>query len=436
MQRRDFLKGSLFASGLSSMACHSSIAVAGQSDDLSVGLIGVGLQGRVLMSAVVAIPDIHVVAACDIWPSAQNYAAKYLARYGMKAAVYSDYRQMLEDQKQLDAVLVATPDFVHADQVNACLQSGAHVYCEPMLACDRDAGRSILQAVKRTGKLLQVGYQRRSNPAYQHVLSKLLKDAELVGRMTNVQIQWAAPVTQPRGWPPRYEMPVEELHKYGYRNMHEFRNWVWFPQYSSGPYCNFMAPQLDVCRWFLDVAPANVMASGDAHFYPDLPSLDTVVAVYEVPAESATVIRISSTLLTNTSAGGERRFERFLGTEGSVQVSDNPHWIQICREANAPTWDAWLRRKYLIQPKKSSPPGTELAEVRVSGEVDRYELPVIEQKPACQSHLENFFAAVRGREQLNCSGFDAWPSHVAAWRALEAIAARKTLSLDAAAYRS
>ncbi len=436
MQRRHFLKTSLLTSGLAWMTRYGAATVAGTPDELRVGLVGAGRQGRILLSAAVAIPGIRIAAVCDIWPYAQNYAEKYLARYGMKAAVYSDYRRMLDGQTALDAVLIATPDFVHADQANAFLQSGTHVYCEPMLAHDLSAGRSILKIAKETGKLLQVGYQRRSNPVYRHVLSKLLDDAELVGEMTNVQTQWATPVQQPRGWPRRYEIPGADLRRHGYGSMTEFRNWVWYPKYSGGPYCNFVAPQLDVCRWFLGAAPTSVLATGDASFYPDLPGLDTVMAIYEIPAETTRKIMVGSSMLTNTSAGGERRFERFLGTEGSVQVSDNARWIEVCREADAPSWDAWLRKKYVVQPKKKAlPVGSAMNEVRVSGEVEKYELPAIQQLPECQAHLANFFASVRGQQQLNCTGRDAWPSHVAAWRTLEAVKTRKTLALDAAAYR-
>ena len=178
----------------------------------------------------VNIGGVRVRAVCDIWKYSQNYGQKFLARHGQEVQVYEDYREMLDKEQELDAVLVATPDFAHAAQTNACLEAGLHVYCEPMLAHNLPAARSMVETMRRTGKLLQVGYQRRSNPRYRHVLEKLLAEARLPGRLTAVQTQWAQEAADLRGWPKRFTMPDDVLHRYGYDDMSQFRNWIWYPQ--------------------------------------------------------------------------------------------------------------------------------------------------------------------------------------------------------------
>ena len=77
---------------------------------------------------------------------------------------------MLSDEKDLDAVIIATPDFWHAEQTIACLKAGLHVYCEKEMSNTLEGARKMVQAAKQTGKLLQIGHQRRSNPRYISVL--------------------------------------------------------------------------------------------------------------------------------------------------------------------------------------------------------------------------------------------------------------------------
>ena len=99
-----------------------------------MALIGGGYQGRILLNAAMAIGGVRFRAVCDIWKYAQNYGQNFLQRYEQEVQVYEDFREMLDKERELDAVLIATPDFAHATQVNACLEAGLHVYCEPMLA--------------------------------------------------------------------------------------------------------------------------------------------------------------------------------------------------------------------------------------------------------------------------------------------------------------
>ena len=174
-------------------------------------------------------------------------------------------------------------------QVNACLDAGLHVYCEPMLAHNLDAARTMVETMRRTGKLLQVGYQRRSDPRYRHASEKLMAEAQLPGRLTVVQTQWAQEAAELARLAQAIVTPTTCCTAgMATSNMSQFRNWLWYPQYCGGPYCAFVSQQLDVCQWFLEVAPRTVMASGGTDYFTDRPSLDTVLSVYEYPAQART----------------------------------------------------------------------------------------------------------------------------------------------------
>ncbi len=128
------------------------------------------------------------------------------------------------------------------------------------------------------------------------------------------------------------------------------------------------------------------------------------------------MVRTSCHVLTTNSAGGMRQYERFCGTEGCVQVSENPHWIRIGREANAPDWDPWVRQAYVLRP---TPPEPAENVVQVSGELEQYEMPKLEAESSCTAHVANFCDAIRGTAPLACPVDAAWPSHVAVFQALQ-----------------
>jgi predicted dehydrogenase len=222
--------------------------------------------------------------------------------------------------------------------------------------------------------------------------------------------------------------------------MDEFRNWIWYRKFTGGLFCTFVSQQLDVCEWFLNAVPRAVTASGGCDAYEGRENYDTVLAVYEFPGEEGT-IRAACHLFAASSAGGTRQYERFLGSDASVQISQNPRWTQICREPHVDEWDTWVRKQYLVKPdipKSYSTEGSNAAGaatvVHVSGEVALYPLPELPTAVPYQPHLKNFFAAVRGRQPLHCPADVAFRSQVMALKGLEAVRAKSTLSFEAAEF--
>src|SRR4030042_2161318 len=153
--------------------------------DINVALLGGGDQGEGLLNSMLKIPGLRFSAICDIWTEYnQMKLVNRLKKYNFDVRGYEDYREMLDKEKDLDAVVIATPDFWHARHTIDCLRAGKNVYCEKEMSNTLEGARSMVQAARETGKLLQIGHQRRSNPRYFHAIKLIDKD-RLLGRITN-----------------------------------------------------------------------------------------------------------------------------------------------------------------------------------------------------------------------------------------------------------
>ncbi len=431
LTRREFL-GTTAAAG-AGLVLASGAKVFGQTKSangqINIALVGFGAQGRVLLESLLKIDGIRLVAICDIWEYARTYGERYLKKMGVEVRAYENYEDLLAGEKDLQAVVVACPDFWHAPVTNACLKAGLDVYCEKMMSNTIEGARSMVQTMRQTGRLLQIGHQRRSNPRYMFALNRLVHDAKILGRLTAANGQWNRAVTEDFGWPKKAAMSPEELAKYGYTDMHQFRNWRWFKNLGGGPLSDLGAHQIDIYNWWFGTTPKSVMASGGIDYYKNHEWYDNAMVIYEYQLPEG-VARAFYEVQTTTSAGGGY-FEYFMGDEGSLKMSENPNLTRIFREARAPSWDELVRKGY-IRAKTSGPAATPDAakvDVRETAQLAEYEIPVTFSKAIHQPHLENFFNAIRGKAKLNCPADEAFPSEYVIHKANEAIAAQKTIAI-------
>ena len=434
--RRDFLKSSASA-GLSAALAGGALtgtSLSGKTQEdkkpaeLKVALIGAGTQGRVLIESCLRIPGIRFAAVCDIWDYSQRYASRYLKKYGHDVNVYEDYRDLLSQEKGLDAVIVATPDWMHAEHANACMEAGFHVYCEKEMSNSLAEARTMVQTARKTGKLMQVGHQRRSNPRYIHAIDCLIHEKNILGRINAVYAQWNRAKSDMLGWPKQYTMDQGKLEKYGYASMTEFRNWRLFKKYGGGPLVDLGSHQIDLFSWVFGVNPSSVMASGGIDYYKNWQWYDNAMTIYEFKTKTGTARGLYQ-VQTTTKHGGF--YEAFMGENGSLVISEVPqigNWAM--REAHAPEWDSLVKQGYL---KSEAPPIQKVdtknifLDVRVTAEAGRWPIPVEMAKPAHQPHLENFFNAVLHGTPLNCPPEIAYESAVAVLKANEVIETRRYL---------
>lgn len=424
-------------------------AGAGGTQTVNVALIGCGAQGKVLLTAALKIPDLRFKAVCDIWDRNRVYGQRLLSKFGHDAKAFEDYQDLLANTPDLDAVIVATPDWMHAPHTIAALKAGKHVYCEKLMSNTVEGARAMVRAARETGKLLQIGHQRRSNPRYQHALAKLIRGKHLLGRITNLNGQWNRAVSQDLGWPAGSELSPEKLEKYGYKNMHEYMNWRWFKKYAGGPISDLGAHQIDVFNWFLGSNPSSVIAGGGADFYKDHEWYDNVMAIYEFPTSEG-MARAFYQVLTTTSAGGGYH-EYFMGTEGALKMSENPKYTKLFREASAPDWEPYVAEGLLKKPgageegaapaakpweKEEKPkftlaaPRASVVDVRETAALSAWDIPVTLDKAIHQPHIENFCDAIRHGTPLNCPAEQGFASAVTVLKVNEAVAARRMLTFE------
>ena len=405
INRREFIKtGAAVGTGIIFSPMIITQARANDSNDLNIALLGTGSQGQVLMNACLKIPNIRFKAVCDIWTEYnQKRAYRLLKKYGHELNSYVNYQDMLANEKDLDAVLVATPDFWHAPHAVACMEAGADVYCEKEMSNTLEGAKKIVMAARRTGKVVQIGHQRRSNPRYLHSYQTLIKEASLLGRITTVNGQWNRSVQPDLGWPEKYAISPGILRKYGFKSMRQYRNWRWYKGLGGGPIVDLGSHQIDIYNWFLEASPKSVMASGGTDYYEKNTHewYDTVLATYEYETKNGTVRAFYQTITTNSNQG---YFENFLGDQGTLQISESGSRGGAYREQTAPLWDKWVEGGFLRAPKEDTPkpqPGVVL-DVRETIAPPKFDLAVDFNDPYHKPHLENFFNAIRGKEKLNC----------------------------------
>jgi len=415
VSRRGFLKSSAIA-GAGLMA--APIILKGAEDaaaPLNVALIGCGTQGRALAEQIMKDPGIRFTALCDIYAFSQRYTSRRLKAYGHEAKVYEDYRDLLEEEKDLHAAIVATPDWMHAEHTTACLEAGLPVYCEKEMSNDLAKARQMVLAARRTGNLLQIGHQRRSNPRYLHAKEKLIDEAHLLGRMTQVYGQWNRSrfASAPRGFPEKYRIDKATLAKYGYADMFQFRNWRWFKAYGAGPIADLGSHQIDVFGWFLGARPTSVYADGGCDFWDQYEWHDNVYALYRFETPHGTVRALYETFSTTGARG---YYESFMGTDGTLTISENAGQCRVYAEGGLPkvsgqhAWQPWVDKGYILEfsdenkQKEDTPktPADHILAMYRSPPPVAFVFNLDVEDNLHLAHLENFFDAVRGRGELAC----------------------------------
>ncbi len=443
LDRRSFLTyGAAAGAGLvwSGVAPEKVAGAAGgarQTDAINVALLGAGAQGQILMTSCLKIPGLRFKAVCDIWTDFNlKRSTGLLQRYGHEATGYVDYREMLAQEQDLDAVIIATPDFWHAEHTIACLREGLHVYCEKEMSNTLADARRMVLAARETGQLLQIGHQRRSNPRYIHSKERLIRDAQILGRITTINAQWNRSVQPDLGWPQKWAIPPAVLSRYGFDSMHQFRNWRWFRGLGGGPIVDLGSHQIDIFGWFLDAMPQSVVASGGLDYYDPATHewYDTVMAIFEFPGDQGLVRAFYQTLTTNSNQG---YYEAFMGDQGTLFITESAGRGGVYREQSAPDWSRWVELGYVNAPEEEEVSLDEslVLDVRETLAPPQYQIPVEFNDPYHMPHLVNFFNAVRGEEELNCPAEVGYESAVAVLKVNDAVERGQKLTFRPSEFR-
>ncbi len=262
----------------------------GPNDQINYGVIGCKGMGWSNMSAHLKIPQVNCVALCDVDQSVLDQRTEDVFKLrGTRPAQYKDYRKMLEN-KDIDVVIIGTPDHWHCLNMVDAVSAGKHVYVEKPIANTIEECQIMVKAQERYGKIVQVGQWQRSGSQYdqaiQYVKSGKLGQIRLVkcwayqGWMKPVPV--VANSAAPAGVD--YNMWLGPAPKRDFNANRFHFNFRWFWDYAGGLMTDWGVHEIDIALYAMGVsAPKSVMASGGKFAYPDDASEtpDTLQTVYE-----------------------------------------------------------------------------------------------------------------------------------------------------------
>ena len=235
-----------------------------------VGLIGAGWYGRCDLFRLIQVAPVEVVSICDVdkhilADSAEQIASRQASR--QKPRMYADYREMLKP-KDLDIVLIATPDHWHALPMIAAVEAGADVYCQKPISVDVREGQAMLAAARKHNRVVQVGTQRRSTPHIAEARD-LVREGKLgkVGLVeTYCYYHMRNNSNPPDSAPPEWldwEMWTGPAPLRPYNPIAHPRGWRAFMEYGNGIVGDMCVHMLDMSRWILGLGwPKTVSSTG------------------------------------------------------------------------------------------------------------------------------------------------------------------------------
>ena len=268
MNRRQFVYTG--AAGLGWLTRAQAEQAADQKK-LRVGLIGCGWYGKTDLFRLIQVSPVEVVSLCDVDSRMLSDAAELTSQRQAskkKPRTYGDYRKMLAE-KDLDIVLVATPDHWHALAMIEAVKSGADVYCQKPISVDVIEGQAMLAAARKYKRVVQVGTQRRSTPHLVDAREKVVQAGKL-GKVGLVEIYCYYPMrakdNPPDAAPPAnldYEMWTGPAPMRPYNALVHPRSWRAFMEYGNGIMGDMCIHMFDMVRWMMGLGwPKRVSSSG------------------------------------------------------------------------------------------------------------------------------------------------------------------------------
>ncbi len=378
LSRRDFL-GTSAAAGLA-LALPAGARAAGANERLSVGIVGPGGRGRALMKTFFDVAKegkAELTAVCDLWSVNRNRSTDVVKQAsGREPRQYKRLEEMLA-AKDIDAVIIATADHAHAQQLVQCLQAGKHVYCEKPFANRLEEANAAIDAYRKSDKVVTLGTQRRSDPHYL-AAAELLR-TPVLGAV--VQVEMIQNAYSPYRW--RRDADVKAIkeadtdwktflmgrpeRKFDARQYLEFRL---FRDFSSGIIDQWMTHMIDTVHMLTGATfPRSVAAHGGTYAWKDhRENGDTVHVLLDYPQGFMTTY--SCTLANGFGSGC-----RILGRQGTLEFEKG--W----RLSPEGVKDSKLTAARTVAPKEG-----------LQGDMDHI-------------HMRNWLECVhKGNRQTNCTG--------------------------------
>jgi len=294
--RRNFLNTTLKAAAASGLAtalpwesfAHAKSLISA-NEKINVGVIGINGMGWSNLTSFMKIPDVNVAALCDVDDNVLNYRKYDLARKGIQTKTYGDYRKMLDD-KDLDVIIIGTPDHWHCLQMVEACEAGKDVYVEKPVGNSIDECNTMVAAQKKYNKAVQAGQWQRSMPHFVDALNfiksgklgkiRTVKAWAYQGWMTNIEVKPDGPA--PAGV--NYDMWLGPATKRPFNPNRFHFNFRWYWDYAGGLMTDWGVHLIDYALLGMNAAfPKSAVALGGKYAYPDgaHETPDTLATVYE-----------------------------------------------------------------------------------------------------------------------------------------------------------
>ena len=352
--RRTFLGAAALAPAILS-------ASEAAGDPVRLGLIGAGGRGTYLLEEIAKSGEAaRVVAVCDVWSVAREKAAATILKTDGKAPALSSRYQELLGNPDVEAVIIAAPDFTHARILKEAIQAGKDVYCEKPMGTDFAEAKAAYLVVKQSKQVVQIGTQRRSDPGLMAV-AKLMREG-VIGKVTRADLQVHF---QEQRWrrdfhqidPTQIDWDAFAFGNNVPKDLRHWREWQLFRETSNGIPGLWMSHLIDLAAWFLDDPyPRSVVSLGGVYLWHDgRQTQDVFQALLEYPKQC-----LVSFAMSLTNSGGNRNL--WFGTKGTLDGD-----------------------RLTITGEGSSMP-------------DRLLEPVKVERVPVESHMANFLRCVRSRK--------------------------------------
>jgi predicted dehydrogenase len=391
MNRRTFHRAAVATGTLAALQT-TRLTALGSNDRIRLGFIGVGNRGNQLLDAFLVHKDAEIVALCDVYEPYLEAARK---KVGGKAALFHDFHKLL-DQKDIDAVVIATPDHWHALQLVAACRAGKDVYVEKPLSLTIGEGRKMVAVADETKRITQVGLHRRSSITIQEAV-QLVRSGAIgkvsVAKCYHLRNEFPQGIGSPPDCPPPAGLdwdlwlgPARRVPYNPNRCLYKFR---WFWDYSGGQVTNFGTHYLDVIQWALGRdAPKGVFAAGGKYAVQDNREIpDTLEAVWEY--DGGTLVTFSQ-FNANASPGNARGWElEFRGSKGTLLMQEGQFEIlpERIRRAELPALSPLHRKENAQQARLTQPAMSARSK---QGKADTAD------------HARNFLDCVKERKPTSC----------------------------------
>lgn len=334
--RRGFLAAAAAVTWSGARTFAADAPKAGPNETVNLGMIGCGFRGQQLIAPWLSLPGVRIAAVCDVHEGRTEQARQRAG--GQQVLGCRDFRRLLES-KEIDAVVITSNDHWHLLHAVHALQAGKNVYVEKPLGTTIHEGRVVVEAAKKSGRVVQFGTWQRSMEHYRKA-AEIVRSGRL-GQVSEVKVWdydnfhpgFGAP---PDGSPPKgldWDLYLGPSPKTPYNpNRYKMPQWDFFSDYSGGWQSGWGVHHFDIVHWAMDVkSPVAATAMGGKLAFPndntELP--DTLDGLLQYPACPAAK---NGFVLQYTYRCGCRREQRchgkwFFGTDGALLVTRGGYWL-------------------------------------------------------------------------------------------------------------